>query len=64
MTSGRDHDKRPWGGSLAMMAVNRHPTEQGWTPPPAGPRCRPGVVLLYDDDCLGLLLIVALISAC
>jgi hypothetical protein len=63
MASGGDHGKHPWGGA-AMMAVNHHPVEQGRMSTPAEPHHRPGGVLLYVSDCLGLLLVVALSFAC
>jgi hypothetical protein len=47
-----------------MMAVNHHPVEQGRMSTPAEPHRRPGGVLLYVSDCLGLLLVVALSFAC
>jgi hypothetical protein len=51
-------------GALAMMAASRCPIEHGRMPLLAGPRHRPGGVLLYADDCLCLLLVVVLISSC
>jgi hypothetical protein len=47
-----------------MMVANRRPIERGQMPPPAEPRHQLGGVLLSASDCFGLLLVVALISAC
>jgi hypothetical protein len=63
MASGRDHSKHPWGRG-GMIAINCRPIEQGRMSSLAGHRHRPGGVLLYVGDCLGLLLVMALISTC
>jgi hypothetical protein len=63
MTSGRDHDKHPWGGAPAMMAINHRPSEQGPTLPLDGPHQWPGEVLLCAGNCVGLLLVVTLMLA-
>jgi hypothetical protein len=47
-----------------MITISRCPVEQGQMPPPTGPRRRLGRVLLHAGDCLSLLLVMALISAC
>jgi hypothetical protein len=44
-----------------MMVINRRPAERGRMLLPAGPRHRPGEVLLCADDCLGLFLAIVLI---
>jgi hypothetical protein len=63
MVSGGDHSKRPLGGAPAMMNVSHRPVERGWTPAPTRPRHQPGGLLLYTRNFLGLLLVMAVISA-
>jgi hypothetical protein len=44
-------------GAPALIGINRHPAEQGWTPPLAGPHHRLGEVSLYASNCVSLLLV-------
>jgi hypothetical protein len=50
-------------GDPAMIAASHRPIEQGWMPSPVGHRHQLGGSLLSVGACLGLLLVVTLVSA-
>jgi hypothetical protein len=64
MGSGGDHSKCPWRGAPTVMDDSHRPAEQGWMPLSVGQRHWSGGVLLCASACMGLLLVVTLVSAC
>jgi hypothetical protein len=49
-------------GTPSVMAASRRPVEQGHMPPPARSCHRSCGVILHAGACLGLLLVVTLVS--